>query len=66
MIGIWEALGILVLIILAWWILGKGFKKEAPEMGKAVGETLKEFKRAVTEVEDIKKEVKKKPNKNKD
>jgi len=46
MIGIWETLIILgvVLLTVIW------FGKKSPEIGKGVGKTIREFKKGISEV----------------
>jgi len=68
MIGVQEIIGTALACFVIYLIFkfgGKKLKKEAPDVGRAMGETLKEFKNALTEVDDIKKEVKKRHTKDK-
>jgi len=71
MIGFWEWIMILVLFFVAFVIFGKKFKKDAPDMARSAGESIREFKegfkgvpKATKEfVDEVKKAAEEEPKK---
>ena len=57
MIGLWEIIGILLLIAIIYLV-----GKKAPSLGRNIGRTIKEFKQGITQVpEEIKKGMDEEP-----
>ena len=47
-IGMWEWVAIIIVTLIAIWVLGKKFKKDAPEVAKVAGKSINKFKEGLS------------------